>query len=139
MCIVENNAGEDIQFRTLIVVRFPKLSPFPFLVYIYFLFVVPPQISFLTFGEEIINSGDVASTQCTVIKGDLPIKISWLFKQNPIDILHGHSITKINQRISSLSIESVDAIHSGEYSCVAENAAGEDRVSTVLNVNGISF
>lgn len=35
-----------------------------------------------------------------------------------------------------LSIESVDAVHTGEYMCIAENVAGEASYSTTLNVNG---
>lgn len=81
----------------------------------------------------------MASTQCAVTKGDLPLNIRWLFNGKPVNILHGVAIAKMNQRISMLSIESVDAIHAGEYLCVAENLAGEGRYSTILNVNGIFF
>lgn len=82
----------------------------------------------------------MASTQCAVTKGDFPLNISWLFNGKPVNLLHGVAVSKINQRISTLSIESVDAVHAGEYLCVAENLAGAGRYSTILNVNGsLSF
>ncbi|XP_066145693.1 cell adhesion molecule Dscam1 isoform X39 [Euwallacea fornicatus] len=97
--------------------------------------MVPPQIAHFAFTDEVVNSGEMASTQCAVTKGDFPLKISWFFNGKSVDKLHGISITKTNNRISSLSIESVDAVHAGSFLCLAENAAGEDRYSTFLNVN----
>lgn len=99
-------------------------------------FPVPPQIAHFSFADEVVNSGEMASTQCAVSKGDFPLKITWFFNSNPIETLHGVSVMKTSQRISSLSIDSVDAIHAGVYMCLAENAAGADRYSTYLNVNG---
>lgn len=78
----------------------------------------------------------MASTQCAVIKGDFPLEITWYFNGKPIEALHGVSVAKMNQRITMLSIDFVDAIHAGEYSCVARNDAGTDKYSVYLNVNG---
>lgn len=97
---------------------------------------VPPQISHFSFGEEVINAGEITITQCTVIKGDLPLNISWYFNGKPVQHLHGVAVAKSNQRISSLTIESADETHSGEFSCVAENAAGKTSYSAFLSVNG---
>lgn len=81
----------------------------------------------------------MVSTQCAVSKGDFPLKITWFFDGKPVGLLYGTSVTKANQRISMLSIESVDSTHTGEYTCVAENPAGKDKYFTTLNVNGTYF
>lgn len=100
---------------------------------------MPPQVSHFSFSDEVVNSGEMVSAQCVVSKGDLPIKISWFINKKPIDTLHGISVGAMNKRISTVSIDSVDAIHAGEYLCHAENNAGKDSYSTTLNVNGRHF
>ena len=75
--------------------------------------------------------------QCAVVKGDSPLTISWIF--DGVEITPGYqgiSISKANQRISTLSIEAVRARHSGEYTCRARNAAGETNHTSLLYVNG---
>lgn len=79
---------------------------------------------------------DMVSASCTVSKGDLPMEIRWLHNgQRPISN-NGISISRTNQRISILSIESAQDYHSGNYSCVAENAAGSVNYTASLWVNG---
>lgn len=95
-----------------------------------------PQIIPFDFGDEPINSGDMTSLMCTVSKGDLPVKISWMHNNKTINEADGISINKVNKKLSTLSIESVQAIHVGEYSCVATNKAGTTRYSSYLHVNG---
>lgn len=83
-----------------------------------------------------MNSGDMATVQCAVPKGDFPIKFSWFHDNKTIDdsrIL----ISKINKRISTLSIDSVRAENTGEYTCTARNLAGGASYAASLNVNGI--
>lgn len=91
------------------------------------------------FGEELANSGDMITTQCAIIKGDFPIEISWTLNNRSITEISGILIYKINQRISSFSIESVEATHSGQVTCTAKNSAGTASYSAVLHVNGISL
>lgn len=88
------------------------------------------------FGDDEINAMDMVSASCTVNKGDLPIKITWTRNDRPIFSNDGISISRTNQRISILSIESVRDRHSGNYTCVAENAAGTVHFSASLHVNG---
>lgn len=97
---------------------------------------VLPQIHPFTFGDEEINSGETVSIQCTVLKGDPPLNITWLLNGRPISNDEGVTVMKM-KRISTLSIDSVQDVHSGNYTCVVENPAGSDRFSTTLNVNGI--
>lgn len=100
------------------------------------IFLVPPQILQFDFGDEVVNSGDFITVQCAIIKGDFPIKITWLHGDKDAAKTTGISIAQVNKRVSSLSIESVDAVHRGNYSCIAVNQAGISRVSAVLNING---
>ncbi|XP_068899432.1 cell adhesion molecule Dscam1 isoform X27 [Tenebrio molitor] len=97
--------------------------------------MVAPQILHFDFGEESVNSGDVASLQCTVYKGDLPIKITWLHNNDTIGHNDGIMISKVSKKVSSLTIDSVQEEHKGSYTCLAENKAGKTSYSTVLNVN----
>lgn len=98
--------------------------------------VVLPQIVPFNFGEEEINAMEMVSASCTVNKGDLPINIYWTRNNRKIFTNDGITINRSNQRISLLSIESVSDRHSGNYSCVAENAAGSVNYTTSLRVNG---
>lgn len=97
---------------------------------------VLPQIMPFDFGEEPANSGDMTTTQCAVIKGDFPITITWVLNNKPIHEFPGITISQTNKRISSLSIESLEALHSGHFTCIAVNRAGSASYSAILNVNG---
>lgn len=44
---------------------------------------------------------------------------------------------KMNQRTSSLSINSVEAIHRGIFKCIVSNKAGSTEHSAELRVNGL--
>ncbi|XP_076265900.1 Down syndrome cell adhesion molecule 1 isoform X30 [Rhynchophorus ferrugineus] len=96
--------------------------------------MVPPQVTPFIFGEDMVNSGDMVSATCVVSKGDLPLNITWYFNGSVVDLSLGFSVGQMNKRMSSISIDSVDAVHSGEYTCVAENLAGRDRYTTSLKV-----
>ncbi|XP_063932350.1 cell adhesion molecule Dscam1 isoform X5 [Zophobas morio] len=97
--------------------------------------MVPPQILPFDFGDDQFNSDDMTSASCSVSKGDLPLTIFWIFNGKTVDHGNGVVVSLVNKRLSTLSIESVQAEHAGEYSCVATNAAGEGRQSSTLRVN----
>lgn len=78
----------------------------------------------------------MCSLFCTVNKGDFPIEITWKLNNHSIESYQGISILRTNKRISQLSIDSVQAEHAGEYTCVAKNPAGITHQSAVLHVNG---
>nr|CAD7258839.1 unnamed protein product [Timema shepardi] len=97
---------------------------------------VVPQILPFSFGEDPANAGDMSVVQCAVVKGDSPIKISWTL--DGVEISPGYQgilISQMSQRISALSIEAVKARHGGEYTCRASNAAGTTSHSSRLIVN----
>lgn len=96
-----------------------------------------PELLPFSFGDESVNSGEVASLMCTVHKGDFPVKIIWLHNNKTVDQNHGILISRTGKKVSTLTIESVDAFHSGIYTCIAKNKAGSTSFSTELLVNGI--
>lgn len=100
------------------------------------IFTVPPHISPFDFTEESVNSGDTASVQCTVSKGDIPLEMVWYLNGEPAQNFAGITTNRIGKRISSLSIDSVDASHAGIYTCQAKNKAGTANYTADLAVNG---
>lgn len=79
---------------------------------------------------------------CSVTKGDQPLKFLWTFQERnegPIENVTtngGIVITRLNPKISTLSIESVKARHRGNYTCYAQNRAGSASHSAYLAING---
>lgn len=102
----------------------------------FFASLVTPQIAPFNFGEEPLNEGDTASVQCIVTKGDSPLNISWYFNGRSLDGSYGIGTTLINKKISSLSIESVQEEHMGDYTCTATNLAGSVSYTSHLTING---
>nr|XP_015838922.1 PREDICTED: Down syndrome cell adhesion molecule isoform X50 [Tribolium castaneum] len=97
--------------------------------------MVPPQIVPFEFGEDPTNSGDLATVNCAITKGDLPINITWSLNGQPVQTIGGITVGQMGQRISTLSIDSVDAKHAGTYMCTAHNKAGTITHSSTLYVN----
>lgn len=98
---------------------------------------VTPQILPFSFGDDPLNTEDVAAVQCMVLKGDLPLKISWFLNAMPITTVeNGIHVVMTSPRISQLTIESVTAYHRGNYRCVAENKAGSAQYIAELRANG---
>jgi hypothetical protein len=94
------------------------------------------------FGEEELNLDESITATCTIVKGDLPIKIWWQFNevsdQLPYNLTtnDGVVITKPSPKISMLAIDAVKARHRGNYTCFAKNKAGVVQHSAFLFVNG---
>lgn len=113
---------------------------FPALDFCLFLCLSPPQvlpqIVPFDFGEESVNELDMVSTSCTVNKGDLPLDIYWTRNGGRVYTNDGLVVMRNNQRLSVLSIESVRARHTGNYTCVATNSGGVTMSSAILRVNG---
>lgn len=101
--------------------------------------LVPPQIHPFDFGDESVFSGELVSATCSVTKGDFPLKISWLFNGNPIDLMNGVTVGQTNKKVSTLTIDSADKVHSGNYQCLVQNAAGKTSYSATLNVKGVFY
>lgn len=90
------------------------------------------------FGDEPSNTGESIGVQCMATKGDLPIDIRWTINQSPIvSGENSYTIIKLNSRTSTLNINFLDAMHRGNYKCIASNIAGSIEHISELNVNGL--
>lgn len=78
----------------------------------------------------------MVTSSCTVNKGDFPIDIYWKFNGRRIASEGGITISRTNQRMSVLTIDSVRDRDAGNYTCVAQNKAGLVEQSAALAVNG---
>lgn len=113
-----------------------EINSFNFLSF--FIQKVLPQLLPFTFGDDPLNTDDVAAVQCMALKGDLPMKIQFFFNDSPITtIASGVHVVMTSPRISQLTIEAVTAHHRGLYRCIAENRAGRSEYAAELRVNGM--
>lgn len=80
--------------------------------------------------------------QCAVSTGDLPVNITWKYpgdhqitsvtdSQRPLV-----TVTKMGDRVTMLSIDSLTADHAGNYTCIASNAAATATHTAELHING---
>uniref|UniRef100_T1HSN2 Ig-like domain-containing protein n=1 Tax=Rhodnius prolixus TaxID=13249 RepID=T1HSN2_RHOPR len=86
--------------------------------------------------EENNYAGETVQLNCFVAKGELPLKIYWNFHGEELSSHMGMSTTRIGDRTSLLTIESLMAAHSGNYTCTAENSAGSASFTANLLVSG---
>lgn len=77
--------------------------------------------------------------QCSVSKGDYPLNITWTHNSEPIRRHMGILVNRVSKRVSSLSIDNVQSVHVGNYTCVAINKAGIAMYTATLYVNGIKY
>lgn len=100
---------------------------------------VLPRIAPFSPGADEFYPGDYFSVTCSIISGDLPLKIFWEHNAHRLESSSwGVSIAKTGSRSSVLTIESIKAEHAGNYTCLAANNAGATNVTTNLVVNGLS-
>jgi hypothetical protein len=102
-----------------------------------------PQITPFTFGDdEEINLDEAVAITCIITKGDLPVHIWWTLQEDigvePRNLTtnDGVTISRNNQKVSLLTIESVKRRHRGNYTCHAKNRAGIAQNSAILQING---
>ncbi|KAL9920283.1 Down syndrome cell adhesion molecule 1 isoform 15-T15 [Glossina fuscipes fuscipes] len=90
-----------------------------------------PQLEQFHFNANGVNGGQAVRVMCMVISGDLPIDIHWLKNGQPLlrSIYH-----KIDEYTLILSLRQTNIADSGNYTCVATNAAGEARKWSILKV-----
>lgn len=84
-----------------------------------------------------MNFEESVSVNCLIYLGDLPMDITWLFNDHPINIYTGVTIVKGGKKASILTIDSVHAGHAGNYTCKARNDAAAVEYTAELIVNGI--
>lgn len=66
----------------------------------------------------------------------MPLDIYWSLNGKKVESDDGISINRNGRRISVMSIDSVQAVHRGNYSCIAINNAGKAVHSAFVYVNG---
>jgi hypothetical protein len=89
--------------------------------------------------DEAITSGQPVTIQCTISEGDLPINFRWAFHGQELSSQMGISTLRLNARVSLLSIDSIAAGHTGNYTCTAQNSAGSTNHTATLLVQGLTF
>ena len=100
-------------------------------------FSVPPEI--LPFPIlDALSAGDEVFLPCNVHKGDTPLTIRWTFHGATVMLKRQFTTLPAGARTNILMIQSVQHAHSGTYTCIASNAAGETSYSTKLVVKGQS-
>jgi Immunoglobulin I-set domain len=75
-------------------------------------------------------------TVCGVSRGDAPLSLRWLKDGEPLPLSLAVNISSLDQYSSLLSIPSLFASHSGDYTCVATNPANEVKFTASLQVKG---
>lgn len=99
-------------------------------------FSVPPKINPFSTNTLHLNMGERASLTCSIIKGDMPLKLSWRKNGKPIDSALLTSVKHVDQYNSILVIENLRSEHTGNYSCLVKNLAAEVETSQTILVNG---
>lgn len=99
-------------------------------------FTVPPKLSPFPATINQLNVGDRASLTCSVIKGDLPLTITWRKDNRNVDSSQHISVKQVDQFNSILVIDTLGPDHTGNYSCHVRNMASEVEMSQSLLVNG---
>ncbi|CAH2265758.1 jg7946 [Pararge aegeria aegeria] len=95
---------------------------------------VPPHIMPFDI-EESLFYGESVQMTCHASKGDRPMSITWTFEGQDLSTVSGIKTLKMAEQTSFLTIASITGAHSGNYTCIARNRAGEDRYTTTLHVN----
>lgn len=73
---------------------------------------------------------------CSVVKGDTPLTIIWRKDGHSLDPTQRIQVNQVDQYNSLLVIDSLQADHTGNYSCVVRNSAAEVEGTQGLLVNG---
>uniref|UniRef100_T1J767 Down syndrome cell adhesion molecule n=1 Tax=Strigamia maritima TaxID=126957 RepID=T1J767_STRMM len=94
-----------------------------------------PKIVPFSFQDDQLFEGVFARVSCVVYQGDLPITIKWLKDNQPLSTLEGVNVRQVDQFSSMLTIEKVQQVHSGNYTCTATNSAASASSTAILVVN----
>ena len=95
-----------------------------------------PRIVPFDLSDEPITSGQPVTMHCSISEGDLPVDFRWAFHGKELSSQMGISILRLNARVSLLSIDSIAAGHTGNYTCTAQNSAGSVNHTATLLVQG---
>lgn len=100
---------------------------------------VPPRIAPFYF-EEGLSEGMRTQVMCTASQGDPPVALSWRKDGRAVEgaasAALGVQVKDFAAYSSVLTIHSVAASHSGNYTCVVSNSAGRAEYTAALSVTG---
>lgn len=102
--------------------------------YMFFSLLEPPS-----FTQKLDNMDAVLGTELTmlcVLKGSLPITVSWTKGDHEVKDTEDVQISFEN-RTAVLHFSNVKLKHSGKYTCHAHNEAGSQKCTAVLAVKGL--
>lgn len=98
----------------------------------------------------LLREGMRAAISCQILEGDLPVTFLWEKDGVPLNTdTSQHSPSSSQQPLAianrldefstRLVIELITSSHTGNYTCVASNAAGVEKFTVPLTVNGNYF
>ncbi|CAL1281293.1 unnamed protein product [Larinioides sclopetarius] len=93
----------------------------------------PPKIQPFSVSD-VLNEGESAKLGCVIRNGDGPFTFKWYKDNREIKIDSHFEIKNLND-VSFLTVKTLTAYTSGNYTCEAQNAHGKDRFSVSLVVN----
>ncbi|KAK4311637.1 hypothetical protein Pmani_016876 [Petrolisthes manimaculis] len=94
---------------------------------------VEPQILPFAFPTE-VEEGQLIQVSCAVTKGDDPLTLQWYKDGVPLISSNHFMINNVAPKLSLLLLSSVNANHTGTYSCLAFNPIGTAESSASLRV-----
>ena len=84
-----------------------------------------------------LRLGERLTLTCAVSKGDPPLTIGWMVNGHVVTSAGGEIKTmQINAFTSILAIDSLQMSHSGNYTCLVRNAAGQVSQSQLVVIQG---
>ncbi|XP_044742030.1 Down syndrome cell adhesion molecule-like protein Dscam2 [Chrysoperla carnea] len=118
-CIVINHNGEYVERDIELIIHSPPvLEPFTFPIN--------------------LQEGGRAQISCSVTSGDMPIQFYWLKDLQPLSLVQSQLHLNIEERteefFSILIFKTVNAKHSGDYTCIARNNAAKVNYTATLMV-----
>lgn len=102
------------------------------------IFSVRPKILPIPPMTNLLAEGMRAAISCQIVEGDLPVMFTWIKVDGGVNNGLGVGTVTRNhdEYSSSLIIERITTEHAGNYTCIATNAAGEEKFTVPLTVNG---
>lgn len=101
---------------------------------------VQPKILPIQAMTNLLREGMRAAISCQILEGDLPIAFRWEKNRQPVVSSpyapSGIITRRMDEYSTSLVIEHITSLHSGNYTCIASNVAGSERFTVPLTVNG---
>lgn len=83
-----------------------------------------------------LKEGERVSVACSVRSGDRPVQFQW--KKDGQEIVENSNVGMQTVKDTSLlTIESVTAKSSGNYTCIVSNKFGSDQFTAALTVTGM--